>query len=330
MRVPLSGPRYQDLGRKHAYVNELLQRLETEPGVDAAGISSVTYNMPVAVSGVGRRDTDSPPTVAVRMVSAAYLRAMGVSLLRGRWPAADALDSVVVNETFARTLTPDADPIGRTISGSFLSGTIVGVAHDFAYAQLDGEARPELYYPWQRSPTIQSLAVAVRMSESVVPAVRRLVQGIDHTQPVYQFQTLEQSLSESVAPRRFNMLLLELYAGAAALMALAGTFGVVARTVSRRTRETAVRIAVGARPAAVAFMIVRQAMVYVLLGIGAGVMATFGVGRIMRGMLYGVQPQDPTTITLIAVGLTAAALAACSLPAVNAARVDPVVALRQE
>jgi ABC-type antimicrobial peptide transport system permease subunit len=113
-------------------------------------------------------------------------------------------------------------------------------------------------------------------------------------------------------------------------MALAGTFGVVARTVSRRTRETAVRIAVGARPSAVAFMIVRQAMVYVLLGIGAGLMATFGVGRIMRGMLYGVQPQDPTTITLVAVGLTAAALTACALRAAKAARVDPVVALRQE
>jgi putative ABC transport system permease protein len=331
MRVPLSGPRYQDLGQKHAYVNELLQRLETGPGVEAVGISSVTYNIPVAVSGVGRRDADSPPAVAVRMVSPAYLRAMGVSLLRGRWPSgANALDSVVVNETFARTLIPNADPIGRTISGSFLSGTIVGVAHDFAYAQLDGEARAELYYPWQRSPTIQSLAVAVRMSESAVPDVRRLVQEIDHTQPVYQFQTLEQSLSDSVAPRRFNMFLLELYAGAAAIMALVGTFGVVARTVSRRTRETAVRIAVGARPAAVAFMIVRQAMVYVLLGIGAGVTATFGVGRIMRGMLYGVQPQDPTTITLIAVGLTAAALVACSLPAAKAARVDPVVALRQD
>jgi putative ABC transport system permease protein len=331
MRVPLSGPRYEDLGQKHAYVNDLLQRLETAPGVEAAGISSVTYNMPVAVSGVGRGDAGAPPTVADRMVSPAYLRAMGVSLLRGRWPnAANALDSIVVNETFARTLTPHADPIGTTISGSFLSGTIVGVAHDFAYAQLDGEARPELYYPWQRSPTIQSLAVAVRMSESVVPVVRRLVEGIDHTQPVYQFQTLEQSLSESVAPRRFNMLLLELYAGAAAIMALAGTFGVVARTVSRRTRETAVRIAVGARPSAVAFMIVRQAMVYVLLGIGAGLMATFGVGRIMRGMLYGVQPQDPTTITLVAVGLTAAALTACALRAAKAARVDPVVALRQE
>jgi putative ABC transport system permease protein len=331
MRVPLSGPRYQDLGQKHAYVNELLQRLETAPGVEAVGISSVTYNLPVAVSGVSPRAGDSPSAVAVRMVSPAYLRAMGVSLVRGRWPgAADALDSAIVNETFARTLIPNADPIGRTISGSFLSGTIVGVAQDFAYAELEGEARPELYYPWQRSPTVQSLVVAVRMSESAVPDVRWLLQDIDHTQPVYQFQTLEQSLSDSIAPRRFNMLLLEMYAGAASIMALVGTFGVVARTVSRRTRETAVRIAVGARPAAVAFMIVRQAMVYVLFGIGVGVMATFGVGRIMRGMLYGVQPQDPTTITLIAVGQTVAALVACSLPAVKAASVDPVVALRQD
>jgi hypothetical protein len=126
------------------------------------------------------------------MVSPAYLRAMGVSLVQGRWPSAEnALDAVVVNKTFVRTLIPDGDPIGRSISGSFLSGTIVGVAHDFAFARLDGEARPELYYPWQRSPTAQSVAVAVRMPESAVPLVRRLLEGIDRTQPVYQFQSLE-------------------------------------------------------------------------------------------------------------------------------------------
>ena len=218
MRVPLSGPRYEDLGQKHAYVNELLQRLESTPGVEAAGIASVTYNMPVAVSGVGRGDPESPPTVAVRMVSPAYLRAMGVALVRGRWPSAeDALDAVVVNETFARSLIPDGDPIGRTISGSFLSGTIVGVAHDFAYCTPRRRGHgPNCTTPGSAHPQLQSVAVAVRMSESAVPVVRRLVESIDRTQPVYQFQTLEQSLSESIAPRRFNMLLLELYAGAAA------------------------------------------------------------------------------------------------------------------
>jgi putative ABC transport system permease protein len=331
MRVPLSGPRYEDLGQKHAYVNELLRRLEHAPGVEAAGIASVTYNIPVEVSGVGRGAADSPPVVAVRMVSPAYLRAMGVSLVRGRWPtAADAHESVVVNETFARSVIPDGDPIGRAIGGSFLSGTIVGIAHDFASTHLDGEARAELYYPWNRSPATQSVVVAVRASEPAVPAVRRLVETIDRTQPVYRFQTLEQSLSESIAPRRFNMLVLELYAGAAAIMALVGTFGVVARSVSRRTRETAVRIAVGARPAAVVSMIVRQAMTYVLFGIGVGIAGTFGAGRLMRGMLYGVDPHDLPTILVITVGLAVAALVACCLPAARAARVDPVIALRHE
>lgn len=331
MRIPLSGPRYEDLGQKHVYVNELLHRLENLPGVEAAGISAVTYNMSVAVTGIESGEPGSQPPVAVRMVSPAYLRGMGVPLARGRWPNADnALDAVVVNETFARMLIPNGDPIGMAISGSFLSGTVVGVARDFPYARLDGEARPELYYPWQRSPTTRALAVAVRMSEPAVPVVRRLIEDIDRTQPVYQFQSLEQSLSDSLAPRRFNMLLLELYAGAAAIMALAGIVGVVARSVSRRTRETAVRIAVGARPAAVAFMIARQTMTYVLVGIGAGVVATFGAGRFMRGMLHGVEPHDPPTIALIAVGLAAAAFVACCVPAAKAARVDPVVALRQE
>jgi putative ABC transport system permease protein len=243
---------------------------------------------------------------------------------------ADALDSVVVNETFARRVIPNGDPIGRTIGGSFLSATIVGVARDFAYTQLDGEARPELYYPWQRAPTVQSITVAVKMSDGVVPVVRRLVENVDRTQSVYQFQTLEQTLSESVAPRRFNMLVLELYAGAAVIMALVGTFGVVARSVSRRTRETAVRIAVGATPATIVLMIVRQAMGYILLGVGAGVAATIGLARVMRGMVYGLEPHDPPTIAVVAVALTGAALAACCLPAARAARVDPVVALRQD
>jgi len=221
-------------------------------------------------------------------------------------------------------LMPEDDEQG------ILSGTIVGVAHDFANARLDGDVGAELYYPWQRAPTVQSIAVAVRMSESAVPGVRSLIESVDRTQPVYQFQRLEQSLSASVAPRRFNMLLLELYAGTAVILALVGTFGVVARSVSRRTRETAVRIAIGARPAAVMLMIVRQAMVYVLVGIGVGVAATFGAGRVMSGLLYGVEPHDPPTIALIAIGVAAAAFIACCVPASRAARVEPVVALRQD
>jgi putative ABC transport system permease protein len=333
MRIPLTGPRYeQDLGPKYAYITELLQKLEQTPGVEAAGVAGSTYNIPfTAAGGVDRGAPGAQQMVAVRMVSPAYLRAMGVSLVRGRWPApSEALDAIVVNETFARRLMPKGDPIGQPVSGSFLSGTIVGVAHDVVGASLDADARAELFYPWQRSPSTGSIAVAVRMPEAMVPVVRSVVENLDRTQPVYQFQSLEEALAESVAPRRFNMFLLQIYAGAAALLALVGTFGVVARTVSRRTRETALRIAIGARPAAVVLLIVRDAMRYVLLGIGVGVAAALGAGQVMRGLLHGIEPHDPSTLAAVAVGLTVAAFAACALPALRAASVDPVVALRQD
>jgi putative ABC transport system permease protein len=337
MRIPLSGPRYEDLGARHAYLATLLERVEQTAGVEAAGLAGVTYNTPVIVGGgasaaASAADPDSPPpSVAVRMVSPAYLRAMGVSLVRGRWPTnVDALDVVVVNETFAKRVTPARDPIGQTIGGSFLTGTIVGIVADFTQASLDTEVMPELYYPYQRSPFMWGVQFAVRMPSAIVPDVRRLIEQIDRTQPVYQFQNLEQLLSDSIAPRRFNMFLLQVYAAAAAIMALVGTFGVVARAVSRRTCEIAIRIAIGARPTTVVALIVRQAMLYVLLGIGTGVTTTLAAGDVLRGLLYGVEPNDPTTLAALAAALTAAGFLACCLPATRAARIDPIEALRQE
>ena len=251
-----------------------------------------------------------------------------MSLVRGRWPSAEALDTMVVNETFARSV---GDPLGRLIVGSFLSGTIVGVVADFPFGRLDAQARPELYYPYLRAPaTPRAITVAVKMSGSAVGVVRQLIEDVDRSQPVYQFRGLEQELAESVAPRRFTMFLLEAFAVSAVLMTLVGTFAVVARSVSRRQRETAVRIAVGAQPAAVIFMIARQAMTYVFGGVVAGVGVAFAVGHTMRGLLHGVEPNDPVTIAMVAVGVAVAAVTACWLPAVNAARVDPAIVLRQE
>jgi predicted permease len=333
MRIPLSGPRYEEFGPKMTYINDLLERLEAAPGVEAAGISAAIYNVPVTVAGTESVGPDSTaPMVAIRTVSPGYLRAMGVSLVRGRWPSADeAFTSMVVNETFARQVVPNGDPIGKTFSGSFVSGTIAGIVADVPSRGLDGQIAPELYYPYQRTPpTARPIVVAIRMADSAVSAVRQLVANADRTQPVYQFQRLEQSLSESVVPRRFNMFLLEVYAASAAIMALAGTFGAVAYSVSRRTRETAVRIAIGAQPAAVVFMIARQAMTYVLGGVVAGIGAAVVAGQAMRSMLHGVEPNDPVPIAMVAVSLALAAFTACLLPAVKAARVDPAIALRQD
>jgi putative ABC transport system permease protein len=330
MRVALSGPRYEAFEQKLAYIDALLGRLEDTPGVEAAGISASTYHLPISIEG-RRSAPDEAPLVAVRMVSPDYLRAMGVSLLRGRWPTGeDEFDAMVVNETFARTMAPDADPIGKSIGGSFVSGTIAGIVADFPYSRLDGPPGAELYYPFQRAPATRSIVVAIRMPQSTAPVVRQLVSDLDRTQPVYEFRPLEQSLAESIAPRRFNTLLLATFAASALILALAGTFGVVARTVARRTREIGVRIALGARPPEVVRMIVRRAMIWALGGIAVGVPAAIAIGRTMRGLLYGVEPADLTTIALASGGLAVSALAASWLPARRAARVDPMIALREE
>jgi putative ABC transport system permease protein len=333
MRIPLSGPRYEEFDRKMAYIDDVLGRLKGTPGVEAAGISGAIYNLPVTVAGTEHAGPNmTPPVVAIRAVSPSYLRAMGVSLVRGRWPDADdALASMVVNETFARQLVPNGDAIGKPFKGSFVSGAIVGIVADAPSRGLDGPITAELYYPYQRTPpTTRPIVLAIRMADSVASTVAQLVASVDRTQPVYQFQRLEESLSDSVIPRRFNMRLLEVYAASAALMALAGTFGVVAYSVARRTRETAVRIALGAQPLAVVFMMARQTMSYVLGGVGVGVLGALGAGQTVRGMLYGVDPNDPAILAAVAAGLSAAALAASFAPALRAARVNPAMTLRQE
>jgi putative ABC transport system permease protein len=330
MRVPLSGPRYEAFDRKLEYISQLLGRLEATPGVEAAGISASTYHLSLRVQGKGVT-TDQPRLVAVRMVSSGYLRAMGVSLIRGRWPAVDEeRDAMVVNETFARTMLPKGDPIDTAITGSFVSGTVVGIVADFPYSQLDGERAAELYYPYQRSPATRSIGVAVRMSPSAVATVQQLASDLDRTQPVYEFRSLEESLATSIAPRRFNTLLIGTFAVGALLMAVAGTFGVVARTVTRRTREAAIRIALGARPADVVLMIVRQAMVHTIAGMVVGVLAALAVGRTLRGLLHGVEPDDPAMIAVAAAVMVLSGLVASSVPALKAARVDPLAALRTE
>ena len=330
MRIPLSGPRYEAFEQKIEFVNELQRRLEATPGVEAAGISASTYHLSLTVQG-RIEPSGEPSHVAVRMVSPGYLRAMGVSLVRGRWPGVEEeFDAMVVNETFARRLVPGGDPIGKSIGGSFVSGTIVGIVADFPYSQLDAARTPELYYPYLRAPSTRSIAVAVRMSPAAVSVVRELASQVDPTQPVYEFRRLEDSLSASIAPRRFNTLLIGAFALGALILALTGIFGVVARTVTRRTREAGVRIALGARPGDVVRMIIGQAMAHAAIGIAVGVPATLALGRTLRGLLHGVEPHDPAAIAFATLILVLASLVASALPALRAARVDPLVALRAE
>jgi putative ABC transport system permease protein len=333
MRVSLSAPQYRSWPPQEAYLHELLQRVNTAPGVLAVGIDCGTLNTAVRVEGAQQNSTKEPPLAAVRFVSPGYLHAIGVPLVKGRWPTeGESLDVVLVNQSFTRKIVT-GDPVGRPISGSFLSGTTVGVVADFKYWQLDAEPRPEVYVAYEWSPVVRSVRVVVRISGDArlaASSIRRLISDIDQAQPVYELQTLEQALSDSIAPRRFNMFLLGTFAATALLLGLIGIYGGIAYSVAQRTNEIGIRRTLGAQRGDIVRMVVWQGMQMAVAGIGVGLAAALGLTHLMASLLYDVKANDPLTFVAVALTLAATALLACWIPALKAALVDPTVALRCE
>jgi putative ABC transport system permease protein len=329
MRITLSGPQYNAWLQKQAYTEELLRTLSSLPGVTATGIDAGALNTSVQVDDAAPGDG---VFASIRGVSPGYLHSMGVPLVKGVWPARDELFGVVVNEAFARQMA-GGEAIGRRLGGSILNDTITGVVANFKTRQLDAEPLPEVYMPYERLPLSRSMRVAVRTSgaaATLAPAVRKLVAEADRTQPLYEFQTLEEALSASIAPRRFHLFLLGTFATTAVLLALIGIYGVVAYSVSLRTREIGIRLALGARRGEIVDMVVRQGMRFALAGIAAGIVAALALTRLMASLLYDVQPNDPWTFAAVATVLAATALLAAAGPAVKASRVDPLTAFRYE
>lgn len=324
MRITLSGPQYAAWPAKQAYTEELLRRLRATPGVEAAGIHSGTMNTTVRVNGANH-------FAAVRGVSSGYLQAMGTPLVKGSWPAEGSLFGVVVNEAFARQA--GGDVAGRQIGGFIFNETITGVVADFKATQLDANPLPEVYIPYERLPVNRSMRVAIRSPASataVASTIRERVGQLDPTQPIYEFQTLEQALADSIAPRRFNLFLLVAFAATAVLLAVIGIYGVIAYSVARRTREIGVRMALGARKGEIAGMVLRQGMTVALAGIVLGLIGAAALTRVMTSLLYEVKPHDPATFVAVIALVGLIALAACGGPALRAASVDPMVALRDE
>ena len=335
MRVSLAGAQYNQWPAQQSYIRALLTRLQSVPGAQAVGISGAVLHTNVKVEGLPGASPDQT-FASIRGVSAGYLHAMGTPLLEGRWlNDAQMLDDVIVNETFARSLSRNGNVLGRHISGSFLSGTIAGVVADFKYSQLDAEPLPEVYTSYELAPATTPLTIDlfVRMADGAKPdahELEKIVAGIDGTQPVYDVETLQQSLSNSIAPRRFNLFLMGIIAGIALLMASVGIHGVVAYSVAQRTREIGVRMALGATRPNVLFMIVNQILGLATVGVLIGICAALALTRFMQSLLYDVGPRDPVTLASVAMVLTSVALLACLGPALRASRVNPVIALRHE
>lgn len=245
----------------------------------------------------------------------------------------------MINQALVQREFPDEEPIGKRITfGNTGAGQqpvwfeIIGVTANVRSIDLREEPSPELYFSSMQN-NFSYMAIVIRSTvepESLAPALRQAVAEVDRTVPISEVKTMEHIVSESVTQPRFNLFLLAVFSGIALLLSAAGIYGVTAYTVTQRTHELGIRIALGAQVGDVLRMILGQGMMVIGAGIALGLIAAFGLMRLMKSLLFGVSATDPFTFIGITVVLIAAGLLACYLPARRATKVDPLVALRYE
>ena len=326
------------------FYRQLRERLGTAPGAVAVGLASrlplsgddhsarVRLEGEPDVPGSGRQMQD-------RAVSPGYFRALGISLRTGReFTNADASNSppvVIVNESLAGRLFPGESALGKRIIPSRagnVSREIVGVVADARQFGVDVPAEPEFYIPHAQDPW-PWLNVVVRTAGDparFARAAEAAVWSLDPNMPLTQVRSMEDMLAASLAPRRFNMIVLGVFAVVALLLAVVGIYGVMASLVAQRTREIGIRVALGAGRSHVMTLVVGHASMLAGIGVAVGLAAAMALSRVMSGLLFGVGPMDPVTFVATGVLLGGVALAASYVPARRAMRVDPVVALKND
>jgi putative ABC transport system permease protein len=338
--------------QRSAYAQQVLDKLRTVPGVTAAGVttatpfleSSIDTSMPFRVSGRPDPPPGGEPTVYWTVASSEYFTAMGMSLRGGRmfdeYDHRSAPPVALINETMARRHFPNEDPVGRKLlvrgrprdSGSQQPTTIIGVVSDIRHDGLDREPRAEHYRPFTQIPS-GSVIFAVRTSAdaaSLIPALKARLWEVNPVQSIYAVDTLDRLVFESLKARRFSLLLLCAFASLALGLAMVGIYGVMSFATSQRTREIGLRVALGAQRRDVLSLILGQGARLTLSGVGIGLLAAWGVTRLLTTLLYGVSATDPLVFGGVALLLTIVAMAACYLPARKAMKVDPLAALRHE
>jgi putative ABC transport system permease protein len=283
------------------------------------------------------------PLSHLRSVTPGYFRTLHIPILRGEGFTENYRKNspgrIIINETMANRFWPGEDPIGQRMSIGMgvddddpTKWEIVGIVGDVRHAALDVEPLPEMYVPHSQQ-SWPFLTLVVRSSTdpmSLAGPVRNAILAIDKDQPVSSIKPMESMVSASVARPRFYLLLLAIFAALALVLAAVGIYGVLSYSVTQRMHEIGIRLALGAKPSDVIKLIVGQGMTLALIGVAIGLIAAFGLTRLMTSLLYGVSATDPWIFAVLALLLAGVALLASYVPARRATRVDPMIALRYE
>ena len=350
MGVTLLRANYPDDTHVAATYSQLLEQLAAAPGVESVGattelpLSGASTSDYFTIEGRPAIPKAEQPLTECRTVTPHFFESMRIPLLAGRdFTPTDTKQSpnvAVVNEVFARLFFPGEDPLGHRLNlqGQFRDPLlIVGVVGNVRDFGLDEQPKPGIYYPYLQSPLFEdlsrSLTLVIRTKSdpaSLMESLRAEMLSMDKTLPVYSLKPMTEYLHDSLSRRRFNMVLLSVFAAVALVLAAVGIYGVISYTVSQRTHEIGIRLAIGAHAGNILRLVIGQAMLLTIIGIALGLAASFALTRLMESLLFEVSATDPLTFGVIAAILTGVALAACLVPARRATKVDPMTALRYE
>ena len=348
MRLSLPDTRYAEPQKVRGFFNELVGRTESLPGVESVALVN---SLPLKGTGMELNvyvegQPENPANVELLMSSPKYLNALGLELRKGRFFDDRDRDNTtyvaVVNEAFTRIFLPSEDALGKRVklggpSTPFPWYSIVGVIKDVRQQGPDAAVKPELFIPHTQPAfgtlMLQSMSLVLRTDgnpQGSIAVVRAIVRQLDPELPIYDVSTMQQLLAKSVATHRFNMFLVAIFSALALVLAAIGIYGVMSYTVTARTHEIGIRIALGARAVNVLSLVIKDGMKLALAGLAIGIGGALALTRLMRTLLFDVTPTDPTTFAGVAILLFVVALLACFLPARRASGFNPMDALRHD
>jgi predicted permease len=346
MRIPLDRKKYEGPAKVVSFYQNLIERVESLPGVRSA---SAATNLPLRGGGFyvykgvipeGRQQTmEESINASYCEITPGYFRSFEIPLIKGRFFNEQDTDQsskvIIINESLARRVWPNEDPIGKRFKmwrDEEGAREVVGVVKDARLNGLDKEPESQMYVPHTQgsSPSMSLIVKTATDAVSFNTAVRETIRTLDKDVPVFSSKTMEQVVATSASSRRFNMLLVGIFASIALLLSAIGIYGLIFYSVSQRTQEIGIRIALGAARYDIFKLVIGHGMLLVSIGVIIGLLASLALTRVMSSLLYNVSSSDPVTYFGVAFMLLVVAFVACYLPARRAATVDPITALRYE